>query len=96
LTTLIQNLEMRRAKIGQAIQLLREAGLSDFQGEGYVAHVAAEGQKPTKTGRTMPPEARAIIAEKMKARWAEKKAQGKLMNPKQTPKKPLPIAAKTN
>lgn len=92
MNTLIQDLEMRQRKIGQAIQLLREAGLMDFQNVGgqVVSGIAAEAvPHVTKTGRTMTAEAKAAIGAKMKIRWAEKKAQGKLMNPKMIPRKPL-------
>jgi hypothetical protein len=72
---------MRQAKIGQAIKLLREAGLVDFQGGGgFVQEMNAE-QRP-RFKRTMSAEAKAMIGEKMKLRWAEKKAKGQNMNPK--------------
>jgi hypothetical protein len=49
LTTLIQDLETRKAKIEQAIQLLREAGLADFQ-TGYVPDLTASGGTEEEEG----------------------------------------------
>jgi hypothetical protein len=82
---MIQDLEMRQAKIGQAIRLLREAGLEGYAG-GMTERISPSGTEPTKTGRTMSAEAKAAIGLKMRLRWAEKRAQGQNMNPNQPPK----------
>jgi hypothetical protein len=82
---MIQDLEMRQEKIGQAIRLLREAGMEGFVG-GTVEHVMAAGTGSTKTGRTMSAESKAAIGVKMRLRWAEKRALGQNMNPNQPPK----------
>lgn len=83
MTTLIQELEIRQQKLAQAIQLLREIGMGDLIG-GTSLMATTEPEKPSKFS----PEARAKISAKLKEAWLKKKAEGKLMNPNQVPRKP--------
>lgn len=84
MTTLLQELEERQRKIATVIQLLKELGMADVAVPGGVS-LFASTDKPSK----FDDEARRKISEKMKAAWARKKADGKLMNPNQKPRKPI-------
>lgn len=97
---LIEQLELKQRKIAMAIQLLREAGVTDKDlTVDLMGSASTEGAPRrsrgggNRTGSTLTPESRAKIGEKMKQRWAEKKAQGKLMNPNQSPKNPIAVVS---
>ena len=90
MTTLIADLEMRQRKIGQAIQLLREAGLSDYKlgtsigsmAAGAEQVVAVNGRDPNTGKRVMSAESRQRISDGMKERWAARhKDEDKLPEP---------------
>jgi hypothetical protein len=90
LTTLIQDLEMRQAKIGRAIKLLREAGLEDYQNGGEFKVMAEEvARDPTREKwREAGPEIKKATGDKMRERWAEIEGTGPADGPHHAPKKP--------
>jgi hypothetical protein len=93
LTTLIQDLEMRQAKIGQAIKLLREAGLEGYQNGGELDVMAGEAERDAtrKKWREAGPKTKETIEDKTRERWAEIEGVASADESQSGPRKPLTL-----
>jgi hypothetical protein len=93
LTTLIQDLEMRQAKIGRAIKLLREAGLEDYQNGDELDVMAGKAARDAtrKKWREASPETKKTIGDKTRERWAETEGAGSADESQTGPRKPLTL-----